>query len=508
MTELMVWREGSNRKHHQSRAMPSSWIEQWRGARIFVLGDVMLDKFIYGRVERISPEAPIPVLHFQKEICMLGGAGNVARNIVALGGEVILAGAVGDDAEADLILGELLTRDCIDGRFIRVMNHPTTVKTRYVSGSQQIMRLDVESRLELLPQDATTIVDHYLEIAPTLSAVVLSDYAKGVLSPGLITKIVGHARAAGLPVIVDPKPQNVGRYAGATVVTPNASEAAQITGFECQDNPSAEKAAQAVQQSAGVDAVVLTRGAQGMTVLAPTEADGPVTHIPTVATEVFDVSGAGDTVVAALALALSAGASIVTAARIANAAAGLAVSKRGTATVQARELATALGGVRNLEDPKVVSPEMAQAVVTDWKEHGLRVGFANGCFDLMHPGHVALLKQARAACDRLVVALNSDASVKRLKGASRPVQNEHARALVIAAVSGVDLVTIFEDDTPLHLIEAIKPDCLIKGADYTEATVVGADFVKSYGGRVVLVPLAPDQSTTSMIARANDGGGL
>jgi D-beta-D-heptose 7-phosphate kinase/D-beta-D-heptose 1-phosphate adenosyltransferase len=238
-----------------------------------------------------------------------------------------------------------------------------------------------------------------------------------------------------------------------------------------------------------------------MTVYHPDDPDESVTHIPARALEVFDVSGAGDTVVAALALALSVGAPIKTAARIGNAAAGVAVGKRGTAAVRARELSKALGGEGD-GDPKVVDREDAAEIVADWKAHGLKVGFTNGCFDLLHPGHVELLKRARATCDRLVVALNTDASVRRLKGETRPVQNEYARSIVMAAMDSVDLVTLFDEDTPLKLIELVKPDFLIKGADYTLATVVGADFVASYGGQVVLVPLEHGHSTTSIIARA------
>jgi D-beta-D-heptose 7-phosphate kinase/D-beta-D-heptose 1-phosphate adenosyltransferase len=486
--------------------MSASWIEQWRGLSIFVLGDVMVDRFVYGRVDRVSPEAPIPVLHYQSAKMMLGGAGNVARNIVSLGGRAILAGVVGGDAEGDLAAGELAAMDGVESRLVRVNDHPTTIKTRFVSGSHQVMRLDVEAkfRMDLATSDA--IFQHYLDCAPQLSVVVLSDYAKGVLDPTLIARVVDDARDKGLCIVVDPKTRDVHRYRGATVLTPNAAEAAMISGIDGHDDASAEAAAREVQRLSDVSAVVLTRGAQGMTIY-DSGADEGIAHIPTVATDVFDVSGAGDTVVAALSLALGSGASVATAARIANAAAGVAVGKRGTSTVHARELSVALGGVRNLGDPKIVTNDAAREVVADWKDHGLKVGFTNGCFDLLHPGHVELLKRARASCDRLVVALNSDASVKRLKGDSRPVQNEHARALVMAAIQSADLVTLFEDDTPLRLIDLLRPDYLIKGADYTEATVVGADLVKSWGGRVILAPLEPGHSTTSMIARANNGSG-
>lgn len=487
--------------------MNASWIAKWRGLRVFVLGDVMLDKFVYGRVERISPEAPIPVLHHQSEKAMLGGAANVARNIVALGGEALLVGALGDDAEGDLVAGPLIAADRIEGRFVRVVGHPTTKKIRYVSGMHQIMRLDIERRLELAGRDLDAICDWLLAAVGSLGAIVLSDYAKGVLAPELIRRVIHIARAHDIPVVVDPKSRDVARYAGATVLTPNAHEAATIVGVECADDAQAETAAKLLHERAKVDAVVLTRGPNGMTVFDPAEAETAFAHIPNVAIEVFDVSGAGDTVVATLALALAGGASVVTAARIGNAAAGIAVGKRGTALVHARELSAALGGAKAGDDPKIVDNDAATAIVVDWKAHGLKVGFTNGCFDLLHPGHVELLKRSRAVCDRLVVALNADASVRRLKGETRPVQNEHARSVVMAAIDSVDLVTLFEEDTPMRLIELLRPDYLIKGADYTLATVVGADLVRSYGGKVVLIPLDRGHSTTSIIARANAGAG-
>jgi D-beta-D-heptose 7-phosphate kinase/D-beta-D-heptose 1-phosphate adenosyltransferase len=487
--------------------MNASWVAKWRGSRVFVLGDIMLDKFVYGHVERISPEAPIPVLHHQSEKTMLGGAANVARNIVALGGEALLVGALGDDAEGDLVAGPLIAGNRIEGRFVRVARHPTTTKVRYVSGGQQIMRLDIERRFPLDAQMIDAICDWFVEVADSTSAVVLSDYAKGVVVPALISRVVDIARARRIPVVVDPKSNDLARYAGATVLTPNASEAAIVVGFECADDAHSETAAKILRERASVEAIVLTRGANGMTVFDPSDAEGALTHIPTVASEVFDVSGAGDTVVAALALAMGCGASVTTAARIGNAAAGIAVSKRGTAVVQARELAAALGGAKAINDPKIVDAQAAASIVADWKAQGLTVGLTNGCFDLIHPGHVELLKRSRAACDRLVVALNADASVRRLKGERRPVQNERARSIVMAAIDSVDLVTLFGEDTPIRLIELLKPDYLIKGADYTLATVVGADLVRSYGGKVILVPLEKAHSTSSIIARTHAGAG-
>ena len=462
----------------------------------------MLDKYVYGHVARISPEAPIPVLHHQREEAALGGAANVARNIVALGGEVLLVGVIGDDGAGDHIAGPLLESEGVNGRFVRVPGHPTSTKIRFVAGGQQIMRLDIERKLQLDAGQMDAISD-WLQEADKVEAIVLSDYAKGVLTPKMIRRVISIAQSRRIPVVVDPKSQDVARYAGATVLTPNASEAALFSGLECDDDNGAEAAARILQMKAQVSAVVLTRGARGMTIYDPSDSENEVTHFSTIASEVFDVSGAGDSVVATLALALASGASITTAARIGNAAGGVAVSKRGTAVVQSRELSVALGGFGVERSPKIVDNSAAKAIVDAWKAHGLKVGFTNGCFDLLHPGHVELLARSRAGCDRLIVALNTDASVRRIKGASRPVQKEHARSVVVAAIDSVDLVTLFDEDTPMRLIELLKPDYLIKGGDYTEASVIGADLVRSYGGKVILIPTAEDYSTTSIAARIN-----
>ncbi|MBM3550228.1 MAG: D-glycero-beta-D-manno-heptose-7-phosphate kinase [Alphaproteobacteria bacterium] len=473
--------------------------ESWLGKHVCVLGDVMLDRFVYGQVERVSPEAPVPVLHFQSETFMLGGAGNVARNIAALGGKVTLIGALGEDKSAELIAGPLIAEEGVEGYFLRRPGVPTTVKTRFVSDGQQIMRLDVERKQELTEAESDDIVGRFETALATIDAVVLSDYAKGILTPGVIGRIIALAGAHMIPVVVDPKSLDVMRYAGATALTPNRSEAEAITHLECRTDESAQTAARRICELAGVDAVVMTRGAQGMTIFDRAAA-GAAISVQAVAREVFDVSGAGDTVVAALALSLAAGLDVTSGARVANAAAGIAVGKRGTGVVRAIELAAALFGSAQ-GDPKIVERRAALAIVCDWKRQGLKVGFTNGCFDLLHPGHVELLKRSRAGCDRLLVALNSDASARRLKGPTRPVQNETARSRVMASIASVDLVTLFEEDTPLELIDLLKPDVLIKGADYTIETVVGADVVQAYGGKVLLVPLEAGHSTSSIIAR-------
>ena len=482
--------------------MQAPGIEAWRGKTVYVLGDIMLDKFVYGHVDRVSPEAPIPVLHYHHETRMLGGAANVARNIVALGGKAILSGVIGMDEAGQVIEDELADGGGIEPCLVRTPIIPTTVKTRFVSGGQQIMRLDVEQKLFMDPALENALFDAFLAVTTRVDAVILSDYAKGTLSANLVKRVITLARERSISVIVDPKTADVRRYAGASILTPNTAEATLVTGLACKSDETAEQAARIIADRAGVEAVIVTRGGEGMTVFAPSPDSNAPVHIATTASEVFDVSGAGDTVVATLALAVASGRSVLEAATFANAAAGVSVGKRGTSVVFPHELRRAISLHGLSEDRKIVDAEDAETIVADWRRSGLKIGFTNGCYDLIHPGHVQLLKQARAACDRLIVALNSDASIRRLKGENRPVQNEEARAAVMASMLAVDLVILFGEDTPLSLIERLKPDVLIKGADYTVETVVGANIVVGNGGKLVLVPLEKGHSTTSIIARA------
>lgn len=465
----------------------------------------MLDRFIYGNVERISPEAPIPVLHYRKEAQMPGGAANVARNIVALGGRAILAGIVGTDEAGRVLDNELNEKQGIEAYLIKTQRIPTIVKTRFVSGGQQIMRLDVEMRLQMDVELENEIYAAFKAVSERIDAVILSDYAKGLLSAALVKRVIEFARECGLPVVVDPKTANIDHFCGATVITPNALEAAMITGIRCISNKAAHHAARDIATRISVSGVIVTRGADGMTLYAPEMGVAEALHIPANASEVFDVSGAGDTVVATIALALVANCGIAEAAKIANVAAGISIGKHGTSVVYPHELRGSVSASSHASDGKIVGHVDAAEIIGDWKRAGLRVGFTNGCYDLLHPGHISLLRKARAACDRLVVALNTDASVRRLKGETRPVQNEMARATVMASVNSVDLVTLFDEDTPLSLIQKLRPDVLVKGADYTVATVVGSDYVINNGGEVVLIPLEEGHSTTSIIARSKTG---
>ena len=467
---------------------------------VLVLGDLMLDRYVVGDVRRISPEAPIPVLHATHRRAVPGGAANVAHNVATLAGRAILVAVTGDDPAADE-LADLLNR--IPGlahRLVRLAGRTTTVKTRFVSHGQQLLRLDEEEPAPVVGHDAQALLAIFAEALEAAECVVLSDYAKGLLSDEVLAGAIALTRAKGVPIIADPKRADFAAYKGASVLTPNQGEAAIATGIAATDDASVAAAGEEIRQRAGVDAVLVTRSERGLTLV---RGGAPPLRIPAQARAVADVSGAGDTLVATLALALAAGSPLAESAALANLAAGIVVGKPGTATVSADELADALHRrERSSIEAKVVEEAAGIAVRERWRQAGLRVGFTNGCFDLIHPGHVHLLARARAACDRLIVGLNSDASVRRLKGAGRPVQAEQARATVLGALASTDLVMIFEDDTPERLIAALAPDVLFKGADYRLDQVVGADLVLQAGGRVELIPLQDGHSTTAMIARS------
>jgi len=477
----------------------AGFVSKFKGKRIICLGDVMLDRYVYGAVERISPEAPIPVIAVKRQSAMPGGVGNVARNVAALGGEAILIGVAGND-DAGKELKRLIGDDTgMVADLVYDKDRPTTVKTRFMAGGHHLLRADEgEGATEI----DSTIEDQVLRIFESeladADAVILSDYAKGVLTQRIIEEAIRQTNAAGKPVVVDPKSRNFSRYKGASFLTPNAREVAQATGITCVDDDMAATAGSMAREDASAEAILVTRSEQGMTLV---DGEG-AQHFRARALEVFDVSGAGDTVIAALTLALTAGATGAQAVALANAAAGVVVGKVGTAVIHPDELANALHS-EELNSAEAKIKELPQLLdrIERWRSQGFKVGFTNGCFDLIHPGHISLLSQSKAQCDRLIVGLNTDTSIKRLKGEDRPVQNEMARAIVLASLSDVDTVTLFDDDTPLTLIEAIKPDVLIKGADYTVETTVGSEFVIENGGRVFLANIKDGFSTTRTIEK-------
>jgi D-beta-D-heptose 7-phosphate kinase / D-beta-D-heptose 1-phosphate adenosyltransferase len=474
-------------------------IERLKDAHVLCVGDVMLDRYVYGAVERISPEAPIPVLRMEREAAMLGGAGNVVRNLSALGAHVAFVSVVGNDQAGREISALVAAHDKHEPYLSVERGRMTTIKTRYVAGGQQLLRTDKETLVPLAPSVAEDLRRVAVGAVADASVIVLSDYGKGVLTPELMRALIDAGRTQKRPVMVDPKGKDFSRYRGATVMTPNRAELAAATGMPVGTDEEIALAARKLIAECALESLLVTRGADGMTLFVR---EDETVHLPAEAREVFDVSGAGDTVVAMLAAALAAGVALPDAARLANVAAGIVVGKTGTAVATADEVFTALHTQDLLADEsKIAAHDEALARVEQWRREGLAIGFTNGVFDLLHPGHVTLLSQAKAACDRLVVGLNSDASVKRLKGPTRPVQNESARSAVLASLAAVDLVTIFGEDTPLSLIEQIRPDVLVKGSDYTIETVVGAEVVQRHGGRVILAELLPGHSTTGTIAK-------
>ena len=478
-------------------------LSQLSGVTVLCIGDLMLDDFVYGEVVRISPEAAAPVIAVKRSEMVIGGAGNVARNIASLGAQCIFIGLVGEDEAGRTLKAALAAEPRIEASLVVDGSRPTTRKVRFVSEhyATHMLRADWE---EARPADAKAekaLLDHVLAALPRADAVVLSDYAKGVLTKGLIRQVIEATRAAGKPVIVDPKGQDYSVYRGATLVTPNRKELGEAVHRDVWSDADVAAAASELRSSLQCEAVLVTRSDEGMTLV---ERDADPVHVPSYAVKISDVSGAGDTVVAVLSAMLALRADFESAMRAANAAAAVVVGKRGTATVSVNELRHRILPAATLAAEEKILFDWSEldARLAAWRKQGLRIGFTNGCFDILHPGHVRMLAQARAACDRLVLGLNSDASVSRLKGPDRPVQNVQARAEVLAALEAVDLVVVFEEDTPRDLIAKVRPRVLIKGADYTREQVVGHEIVEADGGEVVLVGLLPGHSTTDIVKRS------
>lgn len=474
---------------------------------VLVVGDLMLDEFVYGDVSRISPEAPTPVIAVNRTETVIGGAGNVARNIAALGARCIFVGVVGDDEGGQMVTATLNGEKKIEAHLVIDATRPTTRKVRFVSEhhSTHLLRADWEMAQPVAPANERKLIDLALNLLPKVGAVVLSDYAKGALTPGLIRAVIDAANKAGKPVIVDPKAKDYSIYAGATLIKPNRKELADATRMAAITDGDVATAAASLMQAVATRAVLVTRSEAGMTLV--TDKAAPV-HVPAYPVRIRDVSGAGDTVVAVLALMLAMKADFEAAMRAANAAASVVVGKRGTATATVAELRSRILPASTLaaEEKIIFDWSLIDERLADWRRAGLRIGFTNGCFDLLHPGHVKILAGARGACDRLIVGLNGDASVTRLKGQGRPVQDAQSRAEVLAALEAVDLVVVFDEDTPLKLIERVRPTVLVKGADYKEDEVVGGDVVRKNGGEVVLIELVPGQSTTRIVERTRVNG--
>ena len=468
---------------------------------VLCIGDLMLDEFVYGEVSRISPEAPTPVIAVKRSEVMIGGAGNVARNLVGLGARCIFVGAVGDDDAGGALTKALGSHPLIEFHLVVDGSRQTTRKVRFVSEhhSAHMLRADWETPSAVSASSEDALIDHAIRAMPKAGAVVLSDYAKGALTPRVIRAIIDAANERKKPVVVDPKGRDYSIYRGATLVTPNRQELADATHSAARTDEEIANAATKLCDALAAKAVLVTRSEAGMTLVS----DGSSVHIPAYPVRVRDVSGAGDTVVAVLSAMLAIGADFESAVRAANAAGAVVVGKRGTATVSVPELRSRILPAATLAPEEKIAFDWAvlDDHLDEWRKQSLRVGFTNGCFDLLHPGHVKLLAGARAACDRLVVGLNGDASVTRLKGAGRPVQPVQARAEVLAALEAVDLVAVFEEDTPEKLIGRVKPTVLVKGSDYTREEVVGREIIEALGGEIILIDIAPGHSTTSMVER-------
>lgn len=477
--------------------------QEWPTKRLLVLGDVMLDKYIWGDVGRISPEAPVPVVRATHQSQQPGGAANVAMNLAKLGAAVSLVGFTGGDDDERLLVA-CVQEYGIKEAFVSCDGFPTITKTRIVGGRQQMLRLDSENLGQRTQADHGRLLERALEELPKCDAVVLSDYAKGVLIPELCQAVIHAARQLGIPVLVDPKTADFTRYKGATTVCPNLSELSVASREDTRNLDAMLAAGERMVTDFDLEYLTVTLSEKGIAVLRP----GNRFLAPAQARQVFDVSGAGDTVIAVLALGLASGLTIEPSVQLANIAAGIVVGKVGTVPVEKHELLAALAPDIALHaEDKVLTRDELQRRVAVWRANGERVVFTNGCFDLIHVGHISVLEQSRRLGDRLIVAINSDESVACLKGPNRPVVGENERARVLAALASVDAVSIFGEPTPLELIFATRPDVIVKGGDYNEDTVVGAKEVKSWGGKVAIVPTVEGHSTTRLIQRSLAGTG-
>lgn len=464
--------------------------------KFLVVGDLMLDEYLWGRAERISPEAPVQIVDVQASEIRLGGGGNVVNNLIALKCQVAVAGIVGDDDDGRILCERVRGLGIpVDGLFFQP-GRTTSRKTRVIANRQQVLRIDRESREPIDYAAEVHLIAYLQQHMADFDVVLLSDYLKGVLTPAVLSAAIAQGRALGIPVLVDPKGEDYSRYRGATLLTPNRREAQMATKIAIGDEASLVTAGETLCRDLDLEAVLITRSEEGMSLFFR---DGGHLHLPTEAREVFDVSGAGDTVLALMGAGLALRLDYAVAASLANLAAGVVVGKVGTSTVSPEELLDAAGLRHSDSDLKIHGRERLAQIVAAAQSRGKTVVFTNGCFDLLHIGHVKYLQQARRLGDYLVLGLNSDASIRRLKGEKRPLIGETERAHILAALDCIDYVVIFDEDTPLELIKALRPQILVKGGDYTPETVVGRTEVESWGGRVELISFVDGHSTSNMI---------
>lgn len=474
----------------------------WDGKHILVVGDVMLDKYIHGSVERISPEAPVPVVHATRRTQQPGGAANVAMNVAGLGARATVIGLTGDDEDHGSLLA-LLQSGGVDTHLITVPGTPTTSKLRILGGSQQMMRLDIETAVQRPPESYSALVEKARSFFPEIDGLILSDYAKGTLTEEVCQTLIGEARRAGLRVFVDPKGRDFQRYRGATSISPNLKELAVAMGDSGAPMEAVLDRGQAILSELALDYLTVTLGEKGIAVLQP----GSRFHSPAIAKQVFDVSGAGDTVIATLAVAIACGIGIEDATRLANTAAGIVVGKLGTVPIERHELVAALTEFSGTESQeKSLDLDRLLVRAAEWRASGHTIVFTNGCFDILHVGHITLLEACRCFGSKVVVGINSDVSVRGLKGPGRPIVGERERARILAALAATDAVVVFDGPTPIDVILALRPDVLVKGGDYVEETVVGATAVRGWGGRVAIVPTVEGFSTTSVVRKLAEQG--
>lgn len=466
--------------------------------RCLVLGDLMLDEYLWGKTERISPEAPVQVVDVLREDLRLGGAGNVANNLLALGCQVTMASVIGEDENGWNLLKAFNRLGIVTDGILQEPGRRTGRKTRVLASNQQIVRIDRESREPLSIPFEKRLSDWLQLHLAGFDVVLISDYLKGVLTQQVLRTVITAAQQRRIPVLVDPKGNDYRKYRGATCLTPNRKEAEAASGIPIRCQATLQEAANALMAMVELDNLLITRSEEGMSLFS---GNGETVHIPTVAREVFDVTGAGDTVLALLACGVAGGLSLAESARLANIAAGIAVAKLGTSTVTPSEIIDAVAASHRDSDSKIKNRDVLAEIIEQERTKGRQVVFTNGCFDLLHAGHVKYLQAARRLGDVLILGLNSDASVQRLKGPKRPLIGEEERAHILAALDCIDYVCLFDEDTPLELITALRPHVLVKGGDYTPDGVVGKDLVESYGGRVELIPFVDGKSTTNIIEK-------
>jgi len=475
-----------------------TFLESSHRPRLMVVGDLILDEYIWGSVNRISPEAPVPILETKSENLTLGGAANVANNLVALGCEVCLVGAIGHDEKGDKLLALVEEKKISSRGIFRFVHRPTTSKIRVIGHNQQILRIDKEDNRPITEETESKIIKFINKTLPDMDIVICSDYRKGILTEKVFSAITHRAKNSRKRVIVDPKSSDFELYKGATIITPNQFEVEKAVPIKIQDKIDLDRAAEYLLNLTHAESLLITRGKDGMTLYLSKEK--PV-DIPTHAKEVFDVTGAGDTVVSVLAMTLAVGFNYPDAAWLSNMAASIVVGKIGTAVVTLTEINEYLHEEMLRTSKAVLNLEELIKIVSLAKSIGKTVVFTNGCFDLIHGGHIEFLQKAREKGDLLVVGLNSDKSVKSIKGNGRPIKTEKERANIISALEYVDYITIFDEETPEEVIREVRPDILVKGDDYGIDEVVGREIVEGYGARVELIPIVKGLSTTNIVTK-------